>query len=583
MVDKLSFKKPSTKIPLAPVKNGLYKGKISLSGNKRAPLKTLQPVKEDEEEDEDDDTPISFPSFPINKSKPSGNQTSGNQTSGNSLRRFDKLINAHKKKATDKKRSSSPPPPPPASFQRSYTRGASAPLNASKAPENISDDDSDSASFSSDSMSMSSSASSSMSGSSRDIPLDDSMSILSSSSDRSRAPKQKGGKPNMFSSLTNVEAEEAEKSDLLARFYLLKQRGVHVSKTYSPKSSLNEMRMEMGRIEHEAQVANAIKMNRRMLVAGVSAFETASESYGPRLTRGKFHRVSHFVTNSIKDYDSAFERLSERYGGVIGAVTDGNPLYEIFLTLIYQMVTYAVFYRGAETAKANEDLTMETLKNRFPDILRQAVDAEIALRQQQQQPVYPTPNQEQQHFRRTFEQPVQQMQQTQQAPGMAGPSIGIGKYQQPTQQQEIRPSNVNMENPSSFAYQSQRTANEMTQKTQIHGNISRPYVPTHLQPDTLIEEMHRPIAHINFTEEELQLSQIENYNDSLYNMKDGPSNAMSTRSGRLTEIISPLEMKRSSTQIQSTQIQELEDEDYEEDFGSTEADKQDEGIVININ
>ena len=147
------------------------------------------------------------------------------------------------------------------------------------------------------------------------------------------------------------------------------------------------------------------------------------------------------------------------------------------------------------------------------------------------------------------------------------------------QPQAIRPTNVNMENPTSFAYQSQRTANEAAQKRQIHGdgNIARPYVPKHLQPDTLIEEMHRPMTHVNFTEEELQISQIENYSDSLYSATDGPSNAMSTRSGRLTEIISPLEMKH------SVPIQEEEEDDYEEDFSSTEVDKQEEGIVININ
>ena len=572
----ISFKKSTTKLVLPKSKgNGLRAGKISLTGNKKrvvpppTPKKTIVPDSDDDEGDV-----VSYP-VPVSSKKKT--------SSGGDLSRFDKLVNSHKKKSKHVSRPRETEEP--VSFQRSRMRGGSPPAPTAYAPDNISTDGGSSLSGSSfSSSSFSSSSFSSSSGGS--VPLDDSMSILSVSSDEA-PPRKPVGAKGMFASMTSSEAEEAEKSDLLARFYLLKQNGQHLSKTFTPKSNLNEMRLEMGRIEHERQVANAIKMNRRMLVAGVSAFETATDNYGPRLVKGKFHRVSHFVTNSIKDYDSAFERLSEQYGGVIGAVTGGNPLYEIFATLLYQMITYAAFYRGAETAKANEDLTAETLKQRFPEILRQAVEAEMALRQQQQQQqqyqgyMPPPPNTQQQQFRQTFTQPVQNM-------GMPAPSANLNRYmnsqQQPQQQQQqqqpvFKPyTNVNIENPASFARNSQNQATEAAQQRQLHmpSQPVRAYVPTHVQPDTLIAEMHRPMPHTTFSEEEIQQQQMDSYSESLYDNIDGPAQAMSTRSGRPTEIIAPGQKSRNQQQ------EEEEEDDYEEEFGSTDATDEPTGIVIDI-
>ncbi len=585
----ISFKKSTTKLalPKGSKGNGLRAGKISLTGNKKrvvtaAPTPKKSAVTPDSEDDEDDVD--SYP-VPINKKKKS-------LGGSGDLSRFDKLVNSHKKKSKHTS-SSRHPEEPPSTFQRSRVRGSSPPAATAYAPEDISTDGGSSLSSMSSS-SFSSSSYSSSSGSS--IPLDDSMSILSASSDEAPPRKPVGGK-GMFASMTSSEAEEAEKSDLLSKFYVLKQQGHHISKTYTPKSNLNEMRMEMGRIEHERQVANAIKMNRRMLVAGVSAFETATDNYGPRLVKGKFHRVSHYVTNSIKDYDSAFERLSERYGGVIGAISQGNPMYEIAFTLVYQMITYAAFFRGAETAKANEELTAETMKQRFPEILRQAVEAELAARQYQYQQAHqghqgqqggyvpPLPNAQQQQFRQTFTQTVNPPGMS---TGMPAPSANLNRYMnhqpQPQQQQQqpvLKPyTNVNMENPASFARNIQSNAAEAAQQRQLHAQNApvRAYMPTHVQPDTLISEMHRPMPHTSFSAEEIQQQQMDSYSESLYDNIDGPAQAMSTRSGRPTEIIAPGQ----KSQQQQQQQDEEEEDDYEEEFGSTDATDGPTGIVIDI-
>jgi hypothetical protein len=89
--------------------------------------------------------------------------------------------------------------------------------------------------------------------------------------------------------------------------------------------------------------------------------------------------------------------MSEEYGGVIAAVTGGNPLYEIMLTLLYQLVTYAMFQRGTETAKANEEMTIEDIKKRFPKLIEAAGkeyanDHNLLAQKQAQQMYHPPQN-----------------------------------------------------------------------------------------------------------------------------------------------------------------------------------------------
>lgn len=215
------------------------------------------------------------------------------------------------------------------------------------------------------------------------IPLDDSMSIISG--DYKQGKKKNDEDRNMFRGMSKEEAEEAEKSDLLARFHFLKQRGVHLSKNYTPKSSLNEMRMEMGRIEHEEQMARAVTINRRWFLTGASLLSKATDRYGPNLTRGRWHGFDKYVLNSINDYDQPFERLSEHYGGVVSAITGGNPLWEIIVLFTYQFVMYGFVSGGADQARANEEMSSEEIKRRYPNIIQEAVEMELNRRKEEEE------------------------------------------------------------------------------------------------------------------------------------------------------------------------------------------------------
>lgn len=207
----------------------------------------------------------------------------------------------------------------------------------------------------------------------------------SSSSDASlgayAVKKKPGG--NMFSGMSKHEAEEVEKNDLLARFHVLRQRGVHLAKNFTPKSGLTEMRLEMGRIEHEASMGKAVKINRRWFLAGAAGLSKATDNFGPNITRGRWHGFDKHLLAQIDDFNDPFERLSEHYGGVVGAVTGGNPLWEIGVLFVYQFLMYGLASTGGEKARAAEGLSVEEVREKFPHVIQEAVKLELARQRQE--------------------------------------------------------------------------------------------------------------------------------------------------------------------------------------------------------
>lgn len=208
---------------------------------------------------------------------------------------------------------------------------------------------------------------------------DDAMSISTTSSSihsldktlgrfRSKQPTPEPPSKNAFG-MSNAEAEQAEKRDILARLHILKQRGTRLSKNYTTNSTLNELRMEMGRLEHEAETTRTVQRLRRWLLAGVSGLEYASSSkYSPRFARGKLTGFSTYVVDGIEDYDHAFERMGEQYGGVMGIGSTGNPLTDIFML----MMTQAFMFIFIEHKIGAKPPTADEIKKEHPDLIRNA-------------------------------------------------------------------------------------------------------------------------------------------------------------------------------------------------------------------
>ena len=205
----------------------------------------------------------------------------------------------------------------------------------------------------------SSGSSSGSSGSS--VPMDKTLSNM-----RARQNQTKKTQQQQRGSST-PEEEEAEKTDILARLHVLKSRGVRLSKNYTARSSLHELRMEMGRIEHEAETHRVVQRMRRWLMAGTSGLESATKSkFAPRFAKDKLSGFSGYVLDSIEDYDPIFERMGEKYGGVVGIGSTGNPIVDLAVLLL----TQAFMFIFIEHKAGVKPPTADEVKKQYPDMVR---------------------------------------------------------------------------------------------------------------------------------------------------------------------------------------------------------------------
>lgn len=279
---------------------------------------------------------------------------------------------------------------------------------------------------------------SSLGSSGSSVPLDKSFNILKEPED------------NPYG-LSQQEAEEAEKQDILARLFAMRSRGVRLSKNYTMRSSLPELRMEMGRIEHEQDTQRSVQRLRRWLLAGVSGAQYATNSkYAPKIAKGRLNGFSDYVLGSIDDYDSVFERMSQQYGGVIGIGSTGNPLADLFMLIGTQMLMF-IFMQHKTGVKPPSE---EDIRKEHPDMIRtMALKMAGEMRAEEKRQEQDTRSREvarlqeeyQRSSRQTMMPPVynapdmQRFQSTvQQRTNMPGPSIQLELQPQPTEKVDNR-------------------------------------------------------------------------------------------------------------------------------------------------
>ena len=261
--------------------------------------------------------------------------------------------------------------PPPRSPDSSSMSSSSSSVASSAGVSSVGSSVSSSSRSGSSGSSLSSSSSGSRSsGSSSSISL-------SSLSTVSPVPRDKGfdvlRRGDKSTARVNEE-EEAERIDILARFHALKQRGLKLSKNYTARSSLGDLRLEMGRIEHESTVQRSVQRLRRWLLAFVSGAQFASDSrYAPRFVHGKLNGFSDYVLASVEDYDSIFERISEEHGGAGGIGSTGSPMLDLGILIGTQLLMF-VFMNSKPGVKPP---SADEIRRDHPDLVRQ-VASELA-------------------------------------------------------------------------------------------------------------------------------------------------------------------------------------------------------------
>lgn len=137
------------------------------------------------------------------------------------------------------------------------------------------------------------------------------------------------------------EAEDAEKRDLISKFNALRKRGIDTSKRYTMKSSITDMRLEMGKLEHERNVKKIKSRSQRIMSTGLGTFESFQKHNKkvPAMFRGRLNGFSSYVASNFDEYDEALEQLAENWSGQFIGST-GSPYMDILMVFCWQLMMF---------------------------------------------------------------------------------------------------------------------------------------------------------------------------------------------------------------------------------------------------
>ncbi len=103
------------------------------------------------------------------------------------------------------------------------------------------------------------------------------------------------------------------KKEILYQFERLEKKGVKLPRKFSLASDLEEMKLELDRIKKDRAIDSSIKLQRRIMMAGISGLEWINGKFDP--VGVKLDGWSDSVYENIEDYDEIFEQLHDKYKG----------------------------------------------------------------------------------------------------------------------------------------------------------------------------------------------------------------------------------------------------------------------------
>ncbi len=133
----------------------------------------------------------------------------------------------------------------------------------------------------------------------------------------SRRPEptpQYNTQPNVYQETSKYANEEDEKIDLLLKLRSLEERGrATLSKNYSIKSSIDEIRMEYRNQMSAIETQSTVNFMRNGLIFCTSGIEYMNRRFDP--LGAKLDGWGESVMENVMDYDGIFERLHHKYKG----------------------------------------------------------------------------------------------------------------------------------------------------------------------------------------------------------------------------------------------------------------------------
>ena len=193
-----------------------------------------------------------------------------------------------------------------------------------------------------------------------------------------------------------------EKIDLLYKFKKLETQGIRTTMNYNMNSHLEDMRNEFIKLKKQREMDNAVKFQRKMLMACVTGVEFLNGRFDPFSV--KLDGWGESVNENLNDYDEIFEELNEKYGG------GGEMAPEI--RLMFTLVGSAFMFHLSNTMFKSSIPGMDDVLQQNPELMKQFAEAAVGQMnggQQQQQ-----------------QQRQQQQQQQQEPPNPLAAMMGLG-------------------------------------------------------------------------------------------------------------------------------------------------------------
>jgi hypothetical protein len=197
---------------------------------------------------------------------------------------------------------------------------------------------------------------------------------------------------------------EKKKQEILIKLLALEKKGVTLTKTYSLKSSLDELEFEYETQKNEAEIEASIHFQQKILMAAVTGIEFLNNKFDP--INAKLDGWSETVMDNIVDYEDIFRKLHEKYK----SKADMPPELQLLVTLVGSGF---MFHLTQSLFKTSLPGLGDVLKSN-PDIMSNIMGA-----------MGQTMNQQQSNINEAKKAREEKVESTSK-PDMTGPSLNLG-------------------------------------------------------------------------------------------------------------------------------------------------------------
>ena len=121
---------------------------------------------------------------------------------------------------------------------------------------------------------------------------------------------------------------EQKKQEYLIKLLALEKKGVNLTKSYSLKSSLEELEFEYNTQQKAMEIEASVHFQQKILMAAITGVEFLNKKFDP--IGAKLDGWSESVMDNINDYEEIFKKLHEKYS----QRTSMPPELQLLVTLV---------------------------------------------------------------------------------------------------------------------------------------------------------------------------------------------------------------------------------------------------------